>query len=110
MWIHSWQQHAQTENAQKIADAARDLYARVVTFTRHFEKIRAGLELANTAFNDAAGSFQTRVRPAGERLEQLGGAVDGKELSELKLLDGVPRTLSHDSTPALQPLSVAEKP
>ena len=68
----SWQQHAQTENAQKIAVAAREFYARVVKFTEHFDKIRAGLERANDAFNDAAASFQSRVRPAGERLRGIG--------------------------------------
>src|SRR5579862_6529962 len=36
----SWQQHAQTENAQKIAEAARELFSRVVRFTEHLEKIR----------------------------------------------------------------------
>ena len=87
----SWQQHAQTENAQKIAEAARELYQRVVIFTRHLEKIHSGLQGANDAFNDAAASFQTRIRPAGERLEELGGAIDGKELVDLPLLEGVPR-------------------
>jgi DNA recombination protein RmuC len=87
----SWQQHAQTENAQKIAEAARELYARVVTFTKHFDRIRTGLEGASSAFNEAAASFQTRVRPAGERLAELGGAVEGKELAELPLLEGAPR-------------------
>ena len=53
----SWQQHAQTENAQKIAEAAQELFVRVVKFTEHFEKIRDGLEKANGAFNDAVGSY-----------------------------------------------------
>jgi len=79
----SWQQHAQTENAQKIAEAAQEFYARVVKFTEHFEKIRAGLERANSAFNDAAASFQSRVRPAGERLAELGGASSAKALPEV---------------------------
>ena len=83
----SWQQHAQTENAQKIAEAAREFYARVVTFTKHFERLRVGLEGANAAFNEAAASFQSRVRPAGERLADLGGAVEGKELPEVRLLE-----------------------
>ena len=83
----SWQQHAQTENAQKIAEAAQEFFARVVKFTEHFEKIRAGLERANSAFNDAASSFQTRVRPAGERLAELGGGTQGKELADLQPLD-----------------------
>ncbi|HEX9047562.1 MAG TPA: DNA recombination protein RmuC, partial [Verrucomicrobiae bacterium] len=34
----SWQQQAQTENAQKIAEAAQEFYARVVKFTEHFDK------------------------------------------------------------------------
>ena len=62
----SWQQHAQTENAQKIAEAAQELYARVCKFTEHFERIRAGLEKANDAFNDAVGSYERMVRPSGE--------------------------------------------
>jgi DNA recombination protein RmuC len=83
----SWQQHAQTENAQKIADAAQEFYARVVKFTEHLEKIRAGLERTNSAFNDATASFQTRVRPAGERLAELGGGVAGKELADVQPLN-----------------------
>jgi DNA recombination protein RmuC len=83
----SWQQHAQTENAQQIAEAAREFYARVVKFTEHFEKIRAGLERANTAFNDATASFQSRIRPAGERLAELGGANSAKELPDVQPLE-----------------------
>jgi DNA recombination protein RmuC len=83
----SWQQHAQTENAAKIAEAARELYTRVAKFAEHFEKIRSGLERANSAFNDAAGSFQTRVRPAGERLAELGGTAGAKPLPDVQPLD-----------------------
>ena len=87
----SWQQHAQTANAQKIAEAAQEFYARVVKFTEHFEKIRAGLDRANAAFNDAAASFQTRVRPAGERLAELGGASAAKEIADVQPLDATLR-------------------
>lgn len=87
----SWQQHAQTENAEKIAEAAKEFYARVVKFTEHFERIRSGLERANSAFNDAAASFQTRIRPAGERLAELGGANAAKELADLQPLDATLR-------------------
>ncbi len=83
----SWQQHAQTENAQKIAAAAQEFYARVVKFTEHFERLRGGLERANSAFNDAVASFQTRVRPAGERLAELGGASSAKELPDVPPVD-----------------------
>lgn len=95
----SWQQHAQTENAEKIASAARDFYARVVKFTEHFEKIRNGLERANSAFNDASSSFQSRVRPAGERLAELGADTDGKSLADLQPLDTPLRLPSTNQPP-----------
>jgi len=87
----SWQQHAQTENAQKIAEAAQEFYARVVKFTEFFEKIGAGLDRANSAFNAAAASFQTRVRPAGERLAELGGANSAKALPDVPPVDAALR-------------------
>ena len=87
----SWQQHAQTENAQKIAEAAQELFVRVVTFTEHLEKIRGGLETANKAFNQAVGSYESRVRPAGEKLQKLGGTATSKELTDVQPLDATLR-------------------
>ncbi len=89
----SWQQHSQTENAQKIAEAAQTLFARVVTFTEHFESIRDGLEKANSAYNKAAASFQSRVRPAGERLAELGGGQQNKDLAEVPVTETQPQKL-----------------
>lgn len=83
----SWQQHAQTENAQKIAEAAQELFVRVVTFTEHLEKIRGGLETAGKAFNQAVGSYESRIRPAGEKMQKLSGGTGGKGLTDLPLLD-----------------------
>jgi DNA recombination protein RmuC len=87
----SCQQHAQTENAQKIAEAAQEFYARVVIFTEHFEKIRDGLNKANEAFDRATSSYQSRVRPAGERLAELGGANASKQLADIQPLDSTLR-------------------
>lgn len=87
----SWQQHAQTENAREIAETAKELFNRVARFTEHFEKIRAGLERANGAFNDAVGSYDRMVRPSGEKLLKLGGGAAGKELAEIQPLDGTLR-------------------
>jgi len=90
----SWQQHAQTENAQKIAEAAQTLFARVVVFAEHLEKIRGGLQTANKAFDQAVGSYESRVRPAGETLQKLGGGTGAKELPELAPLDATLRLTS----------------
>ena len=83
----SWQQHAQTENARAIAEAAQELFVRVCKFTEHFERIRAGLERANSAYNDAVGSYERMVRPSGEKLQNLGSGVTGRELADAPLLD-----------------------
>jgi DNA recombination protein RmuC len=79
----SWQQHAQTENARAIAEAATELFTRVCRFTEHLEKIRGGLEKANEAFNDAVGSYDRMVRPSGERLAKLRGAAEDRSLADL---------------------------
>jgi DNA recombination protein RmuC len=80
----SWQQHAQTENAQAIADAAAELFTRVVVFTEHLEKIRGGLEAANKAFNQAVGSYESRIKPAGEKIVKLTGGAAGKEPADIE--------------------------
>ncbi|MGO8696099.1 MAG: DNA recombination protein RmuC [Limisphaerales bacterium] len=81
-----WQQHAQTVNAREIAAAAQELFTRVAKFTEHFERIRAGLDKANAAYNDAVGSYERMVRPAGERLARLGGGAT----PELPQIDALP--------------------
>lgn len=68
----SWQQHAQTENARAIAEAAQRLYDRVATFGEHLASIGGGLEKAVAAYNRAVGSFQGRVLPEGQKLAALG--------------------------------------
>jgi DNA recombination protein RmuC len=83
----SWQQHAQTENAREIAATAAELYARTITFTEHLERIRGGLESANRAFNQAVGSYESRIRPTGEKLLKLGGGDAEKQLADLQPLD-----------------------
>ena len=87
----SWQQHAQTENAQKIAEAAQELFERVVTFSNHLADIKSGLENANKAFNKAVGSYESRVMPSGEKLNKLRGTTSTQELADLQPLDATLR-------------------
>jgi DNA recombination protein RmuC len=87
----SWQQHAQTENAQEIARAARELFLRVATFVEHFQGIRDSLQRAGEAYNKAVASYETRVRPSSERLQQLGIEVAAKEFPFVEALEPVLR-------------------
>ena len=104
----SWQQHDQTENARAIAKAAGELFGRVAKFTDHFENIRKGLDRANTAYNDAVGSYERMVRPSGERLLKLGGADGGKELKDIRPAETVLRQLASESDEAVEPDNEAE--
>jgi DNA recombination protein RmuC len=87
----SWQQHAQTQNAKDINEAAQELFTRVTKFTEHFEKIRGGLEKANNAYNGAVGSYERMVRPSGERLQKLAATEGGKQLADPTPLDATLR-------------------
>jgi DNA recombination protein RmuC len=86
----SWQQHAQTENAQKIAEAAQVFYTRVKTFIEHLADIRSGLHSANKAYDAAVGSYERMVRPQGEKLQEL-GKLSGEKLEDVKPLEATLR-------------------
>jgi DNA recombination protein RmuC len=73
----SWQQHNITENALLIMDAATDFYERVNIFANHLDKMGGGLRAALKSYNDAIGSWESRILPAGRKLEQL-KATDSK--------------------------------
>ena len=89
----SWQQDAQTRNARDIADAGMELFERVAKFVEHFAAVHDGLEKTAAAYNKAVASFESRVRPSGDRLIKLAGISPGAALPEAKPLETVLRTL-----------------
>jgi DNA recombination protein RmuC len=68
---HLWQEGTLAENAQRIGEVAHTLYERVANFAEHLGRVGKHLEQTNRAYNDAVGSFDTRLRPLGGRLEEL---------------------------------------
>lgn len=83
----SWQQHSITENATQIMNASTELYGRVKIFADHLGKIGAGLKSALKGFNDAAGSWESRVIPAGRKLEQLKNTDNNEALPGIDSID-----------------------
>lgn len=79
----TWQQHVQAENAGRIATEATELYDRLMKFTEHFNKVRKGLLTASEGLDAAIGSYETRIRPQGERVRELGGAASREALPEI---------------------------
>lgn len=90
---YGWQQQSMAVNAERIAEAGRELFERVCKFTEHLNKIGMGLKKAGEAYNDAAGSWEARVAPSGRLLKELGAAADKDKLPELTPLAQSLRTL-----------------
>ena len=100
----SWQQYELSINNRQIGEAAKELFDRVQIFLGHFEKIRKGLSDASVAYNSAITSYETRVRPTGDRLQRLTGKAEQEILEEIPplavALRDVPR-LPAESGPKL---------
>lgn len=89
----SWQQHNITTNALQIMDAAMDFYTRVNVFADHLEKVGNGLKTALKSYNDAIGSWESRILPAGRKLEQLKATDNKSILPDFEVLDTPVREL-----------------
>jgi DNA anti-recombination protein RmuC len=59
----------------------------VAKFYEHFADIGDAVGKATRAFNKAVGSYDSRVRPTGERLLELKIESSGKELPALEAID-----------------------
>jgi len=83
----SWTSHDQAENAREIADAARELYKRVVVMVEHFAGIGKSINNASEAYNRAVASFNSRVRVTGDELVKLGLPTGGKLLEAIPTVE-----------------------
>jgi DNA recombination protein RmuC len=91
---YGWRQENSAKNAEEIATQARLLYDRVTAFTDHLIKVGPALDNAAKAYNAALSSFESRVLPAGRRLEELGAKGDKALPASLPAADVVPRELT----------------
>ena len=68
---HGWRQDALADNYREVARLGREFYDRVATFTDYFDDVRRKLDGAVQAYNQAAGSFESRVLVSARRLREL---------------------------------------
>ncbi|MFO8172801.1 MAG: DNA recombination protein RmuC [Longimicrobiales bacterium] len=77
-----WQQHQITENALRIAEEGKELYNRVQTFAGHLASVGTSLGKSVDTYNKAVASFDRRLMPAVQRLQEMGvsaKALEGPE-------------------------------
>lgn len=88
-----WREERLADNAQKIIEQGRVLVERVGKLAEHWSLLGKTLGRATEHYNDAVGSFESRVLPAARKLDEL-GAGGRRELPELPHVDVRPRPLT----------------
>ena len=89
---YSWRQAALAESAQEVFSLGRELYDRLGTLGKHFDKVGRSLTSAVGAYNDAVGSIEGRVFPTARKLRDL--KVTEKELPAVSVSEAAVRPLT----------------
>jgi DNA recombination protein RmuC len=89
---HSWRQEAITENYREVARLGKEFYERLATFADRFDEVRKRLDGAVQAYNEAAGSFESRILVSARRLREL-EVTTAPELPPADPIERVPRVL-----------------
>lgn len=89
---YGWRQEQIADNAREISALGKQLYERLSTLADHFGKVGKDLTRAVEAYNNAVGSFESRVLVAARRFREL-GATSEAEIDLLPTIDTTARTL-----------------
>jgi DNA recombination protein RmuC len=106
---HSWRQEALTENYREVARLGREFYERLATFADRFDDVRKRLDGVVQAYNEAAGSFESRVLVSARRLKEL-KVTAAEELPPAGPIDTVPRVLKQAGLMGLPEGATTEEP
>jgi DNA recombination protein RmuC len=89
---HSWRHEALTDNYREVARLGKEFYERLATFADRFDDVRKRLDGAVQAYNEAAGSFESRVLVSARRLREL-DVTTAPDLPPADPIERVPRVL-----------------
>ncbi len=97
---YGWRQEKVAENAREISDLGKEMYERLRVLTGHFHGIKRGLESTMRAYNDAAGSMESRVLVSARRFQDL-GAAGGDAIEAPPRVEVAPREIHFPELRAL---------
>jgi DNA recombination protein RmuC len=89
---YGWKQELIAASAREIAETARELHKRIARFVDPLARVGRQLGSAVTAYNEAVGSFESRVIPQLRRIEAA-GATSGRSV-ELAGVEELPRAVT----------------
>ena len=90
---YGWRQEAIAENAREICALGRTLHERLGKLADHFAKLGRSLGNAVENYNNAIGSFETRVLTTARKFEDLKAAPEAATIANLETIDHIPRHL-----------------
>lgn len=90
-----WRQAGMQADAREIAELGKELYDRLARMGGLLAKLGNDLARTNRSFNEAVGSFDTRLVPTGRKFQQLSINTDATELPALSSLEIEPRLVVH---------------
>ena len=73
---HGWRHESLADQAREIHRMGRDLHDRLRTMGTHLGKLGRSLDTAVGAYNQAVGSWESRVLVAARRFEEIDGTDD----------------------------------
>jgi len=86
---YGWQQETVAESARSVGKLGRELYDRLGVFANHLAGVGKSLDSAMRNYNNAVGSFETRVLVTARKFPDLG--TGGDELPEVPPVTTQPR-------------------
>ncbi len=89
---YGWCQEVIAENAQKIADLGKELYARLSPLGGYFDDLRGALVRAVDSYNKAVGSLESRVMVSARKFRDL-EAASSEGMKPLETVDRLAREL-----------------
>ena len=78
---YGWQQEKLAENAQAVAELARDLFERIKVFGGHMSDLGRSIRQTVDRYNKGIGSLEGRVLPTARKFESLGVTPAGSSIS-----------------------------
>lgn len=82
-----WYQQRMVDNARQIGETARELYDRATKFAEHFGEVGKRLESTVKSYNNAVGSWQSRILPMGRRIDELRGSTTQGDLPDIPQIE-----------------------
>jgi len=96
---YGWRQEQLAKNAEQIRKIGEDLYQRLNTFSDHLQKLGRSLESSVKSYNQAIGSFDSRVLPGARKFIDL-GINSNKVVDEPQQIETMVKIANPSETPA----------